>query len=467
METIVAIATPAGTGGIAVIRLSGDNAFAIADSVWKGKSLSSVPSHSAHLGEILASDGSTLDQAVATIYAAGHSFTGEPTVEFSIHGAQWLQREVLTRLVEAGARPAGPGEFSQRAVMNGRMDLAQAEGVADLIAASSKAAHRLATRQMKGDFSRRFDVLRERMIELASLLELELDFSEEDVEFADRSRLIALCSEAKAEIDSLASSFRTGRALKDGVAVVIAGIPNAGKSTLLNRLLEDEKAIVSDIAGTTRDIIEDTAEIDGILYRFIDTAGLREATDEVERIGIDRAEARIRTADILLYLIDPTSPLTPQLDRFDDIRSRLSDATPTILLCTKADIQPEAITDLSSLIPSSDTSNPATDNVPQIISISARTGDGLGALTSALKKLATAGHDPAAELIITNLRHYEALTAASAALSRTLEAMELGLSADLIAQDLRESIHHLGLITGAITTDTLLHSIFARFCIGK
>lgn len=457
METIAATATPAGTGGIAVIRLSGDNALAIADSVWKGKSLASAHSHTAHFGEILSSDGSTLDQAVATVFAAGHSFTGEPTVEFSIHGASWLQREVLARLIEAGARMAGPGEFSRRAVMNGRMDLAQAEGVADLIAASSRAAHRLATRQMKGEFSRRLDELRNQMIELASLLELELDFSEEDVEFADRSRLITLCNEARCEIDSLASSFRMGRALKEGVAVVLAGIPNAGKSTLLNRLLEDEKAIVSDIPGTTRDIIEDTAEIDGILYRFIDTAGLRNAKDEIERIGIDRAEERIRKADILLYLLDPTSPLSPQLQRYDDLRALLPSTTASIMVITKADIVSESVIALNKYN-ASETPN---------VSISARTGEGIPELITLLKEHATSGHDPAAELIITNLRHYEALTASSAALERTIAAMEAGLSADLIAQDLREAIHHLGLITGAITTDTLLQSIFSRFCIGK
>lgn len=457
METIAATATPAGTGGIAVIRLSGDNALAIADSVWKGKSLASAPSHTAHFGEILSSDGSTLDQAVATVFAAGHSFTGEPTVELSIHGASWLQREVLARLIEAGARMAGPGEFSRRAVMNGRMDLAQAEGVADLIAASSRAAHRLATRQMKGEFSRRLDELRNQMIELASLLELELDFSEEDVEFADRSRLITLCNEARCEIDSLASSFRMGRALKEGVAVVLAGIPNAGKSTLLNRLLEDEKAIVSDIPGTTRDIIEDTAEIDGILYRFIDTAGLRNAKDEIERIGIDRAEERIRKADILLYLLDPTSPLSPQLQRYDDLRALLPSTTLAIMVITKADIVSESVIALNKYN-ASETPN---------VTISARTGEGIPELITLLKEHATSGHDPAAELIITNLRHYEALTASSAALERTIAAMEAGLSADLIAQDLREAIHHLGLITGAITTDTLLQSIFSRFCIGK
>ena len=458
METIAAIATPAGTGGIAVIRLSGQDALAIADSVWKGLPLSSAPSHTAHLGEILATDGSTLDQAVATVFADGHSFTGEPTVEFSIHGAAWLQREILARLIEAGARMAAPGEFSQRAVINGRMDLAQAEGVADLIAASSRAAHRLATQQMKGDFSRRLDYLRQQMIDLASLLELELDFSEEDVEFADRSRLLELCDKSRSEIDKLAASFRTGRALKEGVAVVIAGIPNAGKSTLLNRLLQDDKAIVSDIPGTTRDIIEDTVEIDGILYRFIDTAGLRETVDTVERIGIDRAHERIRRADILLFLLDPTSPLPPQYALFRSIRSLLPSSAPVILLTTKSDLLTQETETLLLQKPNEESEH---------LVISAKTSVGLDNLMSALKSAATSGHDPAQELIVTNLRHYEALRATSSALTRTAEALASGLPTDLIAQDLREAIHHLGLITGAITTDTLLQTIFSRFCIGK
>lgn len=489
MNTIAAISTPAGTGGIAVIRLSGDDAFEIADRVWRGKSLKTCKSHTAHLGEIISSEGETLDQAVATLFDAGRSFTGEPTVEFAIHGAVWLQREILARLIEAGAEAAPPGEFSRRAVINGRMDLAQAEGVADLIAANSRAAHRLATRQMKGEFSKRLNKLRNRMIELASLLELELDFSEEDVEFADRTRLIELCETAKTEIDKLASSFRTGKALKEGVAVVIAGIPNAGKSTLLNRLLEEEKAIVSDIAGTTRDIIEDVAEIDGILYRFIDTAGLREASDEIERIGIDRAYSRIRTADILLYLIDPTADIASQLKDLYALRSDLNPDTPFIILLTKSDLSTvdnsktssedtnvsksaETFDALLSHIKGQPSSPSCSHKIPNkvkdtVLTISARTGKGLEELTTELKALVTDELDPAQDLIVTNIRHYQALKGASVALSRTHESLTIGLSADLIAQDLRAAIHHLGIITGAITSDTILHSIFSRFCIGK
>lgn len=524
MDTITAIATPSGTGGIAVIRLSGPRAIAIADSVWRGRPLAQARSHTAHLGEITEADGQTLDQAVATVFHAGRSFTGEETVEFSIHGSQWLQREVLRRLIEAGARMATAGEFSQRAVINGRIDLAQAEGVADLIAASSRAAHRMATTQMKGDFSRRLDELRQQMIDLASLLELELDFSEEDVEFADRSNLITLCTTAQKEIDRLAASFRAGQALKEGIPVAIAGAPNAGKSTLLNRLLGDDKAIVTDIPGTTRDIIEDTIEIEGILYRFIDTAGLRETDDRVERIGIERAYERFRQARIILYLIDPGRPLADQAAPLRHLRATLAepDAPHIIPILTKADTCPaasramaaDAIADVASAdvvgadgvgadgviadgviadVAGADgvgadgviadgagadgiiadglgTDAAGADkakNISNIISLSAKTGDGINQLTHLLKHLATEGHDPAQELMVTNLRHYEALRATSEALQRTHQALTISLPPDLIAQDLREAIHHLSLITGAITTDTLLHTIFARFCIGK
>lgn len=478
-DTIAAIATPAGTGGIAVIRISGPQAFEIADAIWRGRPLSRAASHTAHFGEITDAHGETLDEALATVFHHGRSFTGEATVEFSIHGSTWLQREVLARIIEAGARMAEPGEFSQRAVINGRMDLAQAEGVADLIAASSRAAHRLATTQMKGVFSQRLDLLRQKMIDLASLLELELDFSEEDVEFADRSNLLSLCDSARTEIDRLASSFRTGQALKEGVPIAIAGAPNAGKSTLLNHLLQEEKAIVTDIPGTTRDIIEDTVEIDGILYRFIDTAGLRDTSDEVERIGIDRALQRCGDARIVLYLLDPTSPLSPQTDRMHTLASALPTDTLLIPVTTKADLSPTpadtASADTDSLRNCSDDRMSDVEDgladtdrkIGEPLHISARTGEGVDTLLTEIRQYVTADHDPSSELIVTNLRHYHELRATSDALLRTSDALTAGLPADLVAQDLREAIHHLSLITGAITSDTLLHTIFSRFCIGK
>lgn len=522
--TIAAVSTPPGVGGIAVVRLSGPKAFAIADSVWKGARLSDAPSHTAHLGELTDSDGSVLDQCVATVFAEGKSFTGEPTVEFSVHGSRWIQRRAVERLIEAGASAAGAGEFTRRAFLNGRIDLAQAEGIADMIAASSKAAQRLAAQQMKGGFSKRLNALRDQMIELASLIELELDFSEEDVEFADRGRLLGLARSARNEIERLADSFHAGRVLKEGVAVVIAGIPNAGKSTLLNNLLQDDKAIVSDIAGTTRDVIEDTAEIDGILFRFIDTAGLRDTDNDIERIGVDRARQRISSADILLWLIDPTVPegIAPQLDEYRATTALLPSSTPRILLLNKCDAMPDipalpslpplpdfpnlpALSDLPNLPALSDFPSlpdfPDIPNIPNIreetIRISARSGAGIQELTARLTAIASDGHDPVHDLIVTNARHYESLRGASSALLRVERALSPAappsaspadqpsassadqpsasscytasypLPLDLIAQDLRAAIHHLGTITGAITPADLLHSIFARFCIGK
>ncbi|MDE5843300.1 MAG: tRNA uridine-5-carboxymethylaminomethyl(34) synthesis GTPase MnmE, partial [Muribaculaceae bacterium] len=417
MKSIAAISTPPGIGGIAVIRLSGDDAFLIADKIWKGTPLSQLPSHTARLGIITDSDGEMLDQAVATIYAEGKSFTGEPTVEFSVHGSKWIQKRVLERLIEEGASAAGPGEFTKRAFLNGRLDLAQSEAVADMIAASSKASQRLAAAQMKGTFSQRLNDLRDRMIQLASLLELELDFSEEDVEFADRSQLLRLTESTHEEISRLAASFRTGRALKEGVAVVIAGAPNAGKSTLLNHLLQDEKAIISDIPGTTRDIIEDTAEINGILFRFIDTAGIRHTTDRIEQIGVDRARNVLTKADIILHLIDstpnPTSPTLSADDLSADILTSLPADTPVIKVYTKSDLQQESATKTdtksspelqneSSPEPQNDSSiEPQTESSPELqkaahphietVSISVKTGKGIPQLIDLLTVYATGG----------------------------------------------------------------------------
>ncbi|MDE6272676.1 MAG: tRNA uridine-5-carboxymethylaminomethyl(34) synthesis GTPase MnmE [Muribaculaceae bacterium] len=494
-STIAAISTPPGIGGIAIIRLSGPDAFSIADKVWKGKRLSEASSHTAHLGIITDTDGETLDQAIATVYAEGKSFTGEKTVEFAIHGSKWIQRRVVERLIEEGASTASPGEFTQRAFLNGRLDLAQAEAVADMIAASSKAAQRLAVSQMRGTFSRRLNELRDSMIEIASLLELELDFSEEDVEFADRTRLLHMTCTTRDEIRLLADSFKAGRALKEGVAVVIAGKPNAGKSTLLNCLLQDEKAIVSDIAGTTRDIIEDTIEINGILFRFIDTAGLRDSDDRIEQIGVNRARQAIEKADIILHLIDTTEPATDS----DSEMTGLPTSIPVITLLTKSDLiksnpstsaaSPESGNEISATDRvSRTTSTPQesvltasaaeqhgltlsatqlTDTINDPISISAKTGEGIPELIDLMTKIAESGRDTTSDLIVTNARHYESLTRAAEALDRVEQSLTSGLPADLTAQDLREAIHHLGAITGAITPADLLHSIFSHFCIGK
>lgn len=452
-DTVVAVATPYGTGGIAVIRLSGPDAVAIADSVWKGARLAEVRSHTMHLGTVTDSDGSALDEAVAAVMRGPRSFTGEDTVEFSVHGSKWIQREVVRRLVEAGARAAGPGEFSQRAFLNGRIDLAQAEGIADLIGASSRAAHRLAMTQLRGEFSSRLDMLRERLVDFASLLELELDFSEEDVTFADRDRLRALADEIIALLRRLVASYASGRAFKEGVPVVIAGAPNAGKSTLLNRLVDDDRAIVSDIPGTTRDVIEDTREINGILFRFFDTAGLRDTDDTVERMGIDRAIGAIDRAAIVLWTIDATDAAAIDAE-LEKVRAR-KEANPDrtyIALLNKSDLAETEIEDTDS---------------QDVIRISAKSGAGCDRLETMLGKAATREHDPEQELIVTNERHLAAMRDGVEALHRVKDGLATGLPTDLVAQDLREATRHLGAITGAITTPTLLATIFSRFCIGK
>lgn len=454
-HTIAAIATPAGQGGIAVIRVSGREAFDIVQKIWRGKPLEQCASHTAHLGNILQEDGSVLDQAVITLFRAPSSFTGEDTVEISVHGSRWIQREALNALMRCGARPAGPGEFSQRAFANGRMDLAQAEAVADLIAAESRAAHRLALSQMSGAFSRRLNELREQLIQFGSLLELELDFSEEDVEFADRTQLINSAKETLEIVQRLALSYKSGRAFKEGVPVAIAGAPNVGKSTLLNRLLDSDKAIVSDIPGTTRDIIEDTREIGGILFRFIDTAGLRDTADTVERIGIERAKEHIERAAVTLWLVDPTQPLEAQLASIT-----ASSESKRFVILTKSDLSDSAVTDkILKALP---------DGCPvPVLTISAKTGSGIDELKAALVRTATTEHDPENELIVTNARHYEALTAGAESLQRVLTGLQTGIPTDFVAQDVREALHHLGLVTGAVTTADLLTSIFSHFCIGK
>lgn len=452
-RTIAAIATPAGQGGIAVIRVSGSDAFDIVQKMWRGKPLAQCASHTAHLGNIVQEDGSELDQAVITLFRGPNSFTGEDTVEISVHGSRWIQREALNQLMRCGAKPAGPGEFSQRAFANGRMDLAQTEAVADLIAAESRAAHRLALSQMSGAFSRKLNELREQLIHFGSLLELELDFSEEDVEFADRTQLINSAKETLDVVQRLALSYQSGRAFKEGVPIAIAGAPNVGKSTLLNRLLDSDKAIVSDIPGTTRDIIEDTREIGGILFRFIDTAGLRDTADTVERIGIERAKELIERAAVTLWLVDPTQPLEAQLASIGT-----SSEGKRFVILTKSDLSDDAVTDqILAALPG---------GCP-VISISAKTGFGIDELETELVRMATTEHDPENELMVTNARHYEALTAGADALQRVLTGLQTGIPTDFVAQDVREALYHLGLVTGAVTTADLLTSIFSHFCIGK
>lgn len=473
-DTIVALSTPAGSGALALIRLSGPSAVETVADAWKGADLRLAASHTAHLGEYIGRDGRPLDQCVATIYRGPRSFTGEDMVEISVHGSGWIQRAVVNDLIERGLRPAAPGEFSQRAFLNGKIDLAQAEGIADLIGASSRAAHSLAIRQTKGQFSRKLDAMRDSLVELASLLELELDFSEEDVEFADRSRLSSLAEELCATITRLADSYGAGSVIKEGVNVVIAGIPNAGKSTLLNNLLGDDKAIVSDIAGTTRDVIEDTREIGGILFRFIDTAGLRESDDVIERIGIGRARERLAKASVVIWVIDVTSPLTPQTD---EIMTSTRDINPDcrlILLLNKTDLPRdrwsfdfESFKDSLKEISESQEIGSAFHGDEPLICGSAGSESTAKEIENCLEKTSRRLIDREADVVITNARHYEALLRGRDALERVLAGLRDGLPADLIAQDLREATHHLGTITGSVTTDTLLQTIFSRFCIGK
>lgn len=463
-STICAISTPPGVGGIAVIRISGPKAIDIADSVWEGKKLASAQSHTAHLGNIIDPEATAgeppLDQAVATVYRSPRSFTGEDVVEISVHGSRWIQSRLIKILIDRGCRLAEPGEFTRRAFASGRLDLAEAEAVADVIAASSKNAHRLAAGQMRGDFSKVLETLRNQLLDLASLLELELDFSEEDVEFASREKLIGTADEIHRLVTRLASSFSTGQAIKDGIPVAIVGEPNAGKSTLLNALLQDNRAIVSNIPGTTRDTIEDTIEINGILYRFIDTAGLRNTpADEVEALGIGRTLDKISQARIVIWVLPPDFADLGQLS--SEITSRLSADTALIVAINKIDItsvdRDKITTAISTTLPQS---------APTIF-ISAHTGQNLDQLQSLLHDVSGADLIDNADVIVTNARHYEALVSAKTSITRVIDGLHTGLSGDFIAQDLRETIHHLGTITGTITTPEILTTIFTRFCIGK
>ncbi|MBR4887423.1 MAG: tRNA uridine-5-carboxymethylaminomethyl(34) synthesis GTPase MnmE [Muribaculaceae bacterium] len=450
-DTIAAIATAPGMGGIAVIRVSGKDAVAIVSTIWKGKDLTSLTSHTAHLGHIVSDTGDIIDQVVVTLYRAPRSFTGEDVVEIAAHGSTWIQNEIINELVRHGCRPARGGEFSQRAFLNGKVDLAEAEGIADLIASSSRAAHRIAMSQMKGEFSSKLSTLRGQLLNFVSLLELELDFSEEEVEFADRSQLISLATEIKTIVDNLADSFSIGASIKEGIPIAIAGVTNVGKSTLLNRLLRDDKAIVSDVHGTTRDFVEDTMQINGILFRFIDTAGLRDTDDIVENIGIQRAEKKIKDASLILWVIDPTSDIAPQLERLNAADSQLSEHQQLIVIVNKADV---------------DTLDHSLLARHDVIHLSAKTGQGITDLESKLTDIfrtQTDRHD----IIVTNARHYQALLSASEALSRALDALNINLPGDLVSQDIRQAMYHLGEITGEISTDDLLGNIFANFCIGK
>lgn len=455
-DTICALATPAGMGAIAVIRLSGDEALTIADRIFTSpngeKKLNAQKGYTVHFGQIVA-DNQTIDEVLATVFKAPHSFTGEDSVEISCHGSVYIQEKILQLLLANGARLADPGEFTMRAFINGKMDLSQAEAVADLISAESQAAHQVALQQMRGGFSHEIDALRESLINFASLIELELDFAEEDVEFADRSNLIALLQEIKLVLKRLMSSFAMGNAIKNGIPVAIVGAPNAGKSTLLNALLNEERAIVSHIAGTTRDTVEDEIHLRGLTFRFIDTAGLRHTSDEIEHIGIQKAFDKIDHARVILYLYDAAKPPRDLETHLQAVIDRAANK-PLLVLANKAD-------DAMHIPPPKATSE-------HFLTISAKNKVGLDALQEVLLEVVGANQLNNNAVIVTNARHYEALNNALESIEGVLNGISMQLTTDLLAEDVREALRQLGRITGAIDADKdILGTIFGKFCIGK
>lgn len=470
-DTICAISTPPGMGGIAVARISGPDAINITDRIWHGKRLAGAPSHTAHLGTVIdpERENEPLDQAVATIFKAPASFTGDDVVEISVHGSTYIQTELINLLIRQGCRLAEAGEFTRRAFAAGKLDLAEAEAVADVIASTSRAAHRVAMSQMRGQFSHKLAQLRDSLIDLASLLELELDFSEEDVEFADRGHLRQIASDTHDTVVRLAESFASGDAIRRGIPVAIIGRPNVGKSSILNLLVGDNRAIVSDIPGTTRDTIEDTTTIHGHTYRFIDTAGLRHTTDTIENLGIDRAWEKIAQARVILWVLTPdeigkdTEEANESVARFHEkICHTMDKDAQLIVIVNKTDLHPQSTVDASINAMERLT---GTEALP----LSTR-HDNPTRLSEAIHRHATQTLDTQDDIIVTNARHYQSLHSAIAPLGRVIMALgptPVPLPPDLIAQDVREAIHHLSAITGAITTPDILSTIFSRFCIGK
>lgn len=451
-DTICAISTAPGVGGIAVARVSGREAFVKVSAIWKGKDLAVVPTHTAHLGKIIGPDGEILDEAVATVFRNPASFTGEDVVEISVHGSRWIQAQLIQTLISTGCRLALPGEFTRRAFAAGRLDLAQAEAVADVIASTSKASHRLAMSQMRGNYSKKIDAMRAELVQLASLLELELDFSEEEVEFASRSRLLELSDSLSEHLARAAASFKVGQAIKAGVPVAIVGNTNAGKSSLLNALVADDRAIVSDIHGTTRDVVEDTVEIGEYLVRFQDTAGLRDTDDPVERMGIERSRNAADAARIIIYVVDASAGVTPSTAALDLSHGDSS----LIIVSNKCDL----VNDFDDAVWHSAYPD------AEILHCSALHGSGIEDLRKTISKILAA--DTATDdIIVANARHAEALGLAADSLRSLSSSLREGIPTDLAAQDLRQAIHHLSSITGTITTPEILQNIFSHFCIGK
>lgn len=460
-DIITAISTPAGVGGIAVIRVSGKDSIELTDSVFQsptGKKLAVQQPNSILFGRIVKND-TTLDEVLVSVFRAPNSFTGEDSAEISCHGSIYIQQGILQLLIEKGARLATAGEFTQRAFLNGKMDLSQAESVADLIASTSAATHRLAMNQMRGGFSNKLIELRTDLLNFASLIELELDFSEEDVEFANRDNLKESAKKIEQEIKKLSDSFSLGNVVKTGIPVAIIGETNAGKSTLLNLLLKEEKAIVSEVHGTTRDFIEDTININGLVFRLIDTAGIRDTQDTVEALGIERTFKKLEQASIILWVIDSTTEDNHIKELSEKILPFVKDQK-VILVFNKVDVVGcGVIMDRKRTI--------LQDVIPDRIFISAKYNEGVNDLERKLIEAANIPEFGEQDIVVTNIRHYEALQNALHAIERVLEGMDNGISSDFLAQDIRECMHYLGEITGQISTDEILGNIFSKFCIGK
>ena len=447
-DTIVAPATPTG-GALCIIRMSGENAIAICDKVFRGrKPLAQAATATILYGDIVDGD-EVVDDVMVSVFRAPRSYTGENSVEISSHGSRYIVERILALLINHGARMAEAGEFTRRAFLAGRMDLSQAEAVADIIASDSHASHAIATTQMRGVYSNELQALRDKLLHITSLLELELDFSEEDVEFADRTELLSLLDFTLNRVNSLAQSFSLGNALKEGVMVAIAGRPNVGKSTLLNRLAGEERAMVSDIAGTTRDTVEATANIGGVIYRFVDTAGMHTTSDCLEQMGIERTTQALSKARIILWLTDNAASSFE-----DDLVGFVPNEDQTVVrILTKIDLHGETAK--------------WEHNEPQTIALSAKTGEGIDILVEMLGAAANADSAYRGDVIVSNRRHYHALRSAAEALTSALSALQNNIPTDLLSEDIRLAIHHLGSITGEINSEDILKNIFSHFCIGK
>lgn len=460
-KTICAISTAPGMGAIALVRLSGNEALSIASKIFvpanKNKVLIQQKAGTFHFGNIV-EDNEIIDEVILSVYLAPHSFTGESMVEISCHGSVYLQQKILQLLVDNGARPAKPGEFSQRAFLNGKMDLSQAEAVSDLIASSSAMAAKIALKQMRGGVSDQIKILRNQLLTFTSLVELELDFSEEDVEFANRKELLQLSIEINQLINNLTRSFQYGNAIKNGIPITIIGDANVGKSTLLNALLNEERAIVSEVAGTTRDVIEDVVNIEGIAFRLIDTAGIRTTTDHIESIGIERTFQKIDQAEIVLTMIDATSSFNDIIIFLTRMSEKLH-TKKTALVINKIDTaDAESVKELIQM---------GNEMQFPILTISAKQRDGIEELIQFMVSSVQNNGFTESDVIITNLRHYESLSNAGKAIVRVIDGLNLGISGDFLSQDIRECLYYLGEITGEVSTDEILGNIFKNFCIGK